>query len=427
MITHKYNLAPEFKLALKDCDEVWIAVALMSVNGLAFIQKHINKEAKQHYLVGIDLPTPPDVLVELMNRKSDNQFDAKYFQKENRFFHPKLYLIKDHRGLTAFVGSGNCTDGGLENNIEISLKTDDKVTCDTLIGWFNTHYKQGKDLTVDFIEPYRLIYLRRKERLDQDKKDMQQIFGGNAIDLDNIDFTDQFFKKEHFAAFEGLKPFSYKPEIDMEREAVRTQLYVLHHMIEPLIKAKKWDLHRHYEFPNVVSSAVHNSHTSEDLDGIWLHYGRGEKEIKGYDKNETPINFMRMQVIIHKDSVGIWNRIGRDRYGSKIDRNHFADNLSGSQSFRNDFFDVMHRLPEGYFIEMNNKTRYVNEFPNEELLSEYLLTDNRKDYFYLGKNFPPGDDRLSKTNIVNTIMENFALLYPTYQLILHKMPANLPR
>jgi HKD family nuclease len=421
MIIHRYNLAKDLKNTLANCDEVWVAAALISVDGLAFIQSNIDEEAIQHYLVGVDLPTSPDVLRQLM-KKCGEHFTARLFQKGDKFYHPKVYIVRNHQGLTAYVGSGNCTTGGFEKNVEVSLKTDDKVTCEELLKWFNTQMKQGKAITEDFIRCYEPFFERRKARVKQDQKEMAQLLSPETVDLEAIDFSGQFFERAHYEAFSGTKPYSYEPEIDKEREAVRAKLFQLHHLLYERIKARKWDLHEHYEFEHTVSSAVHTNYTSEDLDGIWLHYGRDKAQIKAYGKDETPINFMRMQVIIHQDSVGIWNRIGRDKNGSKIDRDHLQDRLVNEPQFRQKFFEYIRGLPEGYFIIINNQPpKFVHEFSNAETLKNYLVPDDRRYYFFIGKNFGPGDKQLSKENIANTIMDHFAALYPGYQMILHQM------
>jgi hypothetical protein len=251
---------------------------------------------------------------------------------------------------------------------------------------------------------------------------MEQLLSPDNINLDAIDFSGQFFEKVHYGAFTGGKPYSYDPETDREREAVRNKLFQLHHLLYPKIREKKWDLHDHYGYEYTVSSAVHNKYTSEDLDGIWLHYGRDKKEIKIYGDNETPINFMRMQIIIHQDSVGVWNRIGRDKNGSKIDRDHLQTLLESDPEFADKFFNHIHGLPEGYFIVINNRPpKYVSEFNDVEALLAYIVPDDRHFYFFIGKNFSPGDPQLSKEHIVSTVLDNFAALYPGYQMILHRM------
>lgn len=63
MIQHKMKLGTELGLSLANCDEVWIAVALISDAGFAFVREHIPAGAKQRYLIGIDLPSSPAVYV----------------------------------------------------------------------------------------------------------------------------------------------------------------------------------------------------------------------------------------------------------------------------------------------------------------------------------------------------------------------------
>jgi len=46
MIQTKLKLKSDLGLALKTCDEVWIAAALISENGFNFIQKKISNKQK---------------------------------------------------------------------------------------------------------------------------------------------------------------------------------------------------------------------------------------------------------------------------------------------------------------------------------------------------------------------------------------------
>ena len=69
MIQQKLKLSSELNQILNECDEIWIAVALISDNGFKYIQENINKSAKQNFLVGIGLPTSPKVLAELKDKE----------------------------------------------------------------------------------------------------------------------------------------------------------------------------------------------------------------------------------------------------------------------------------------------------------------------------------------------------------------------
>ncbi|MCU0440596.1 MAG: phospholipase D-like domain-containing protein [Raineya sp.] len=339
MLQQKLKLSSELNQILRNCDEIWIAVALISDSGFKYIQDNINKTAKQNYLVGIELPTSPKVLLQLKDNEGKGLFQSKIYHKPNTLFHPKVYLIKTDNKLTAYVGSGNCTDGGFDKNIELSVKTDEQTFCDSLLAWFNTLFKSGISITDEFLESYSPFFERRVKRMEQDKNELKIIFPDNnsKINLDKIDFTNQFFKKEHFAAFEGIKPRMRTNTANQDRNNVRKKLFELHKKLYPQIRAQGWDLHEHYIFDDTVSSAVHGQYTSSELSSIWLHYGRSKGDIKIFGDKETPLDFMRFQVIIHKDSIGVWNRIGKNM-GSKIDRAYFKNKIIEDSVYRQDFF-----------------------------------------------------------------------------------------
>ena len=405
-----------------DCEEIWIAVAMISDRGFGFIQEHISKATKQNYLVGIGLPTSLSVLRQLKDFNGNGLFESRIHHKPNELFHPKVYLVKSNNKLIAFVGSGNCTEGGFDKNIELSVKTDDQDFCNNLLKWFNALFKHSKTITEDFLQSYQILFNNRTERLKKDKQESKAIFpdDNSLVNLDDIDFTNQFFKKEHYQAFEGNKPWNTSSEADEERKKVRSQLYKLNDIVLPKIKSKNWDLSEHYVFDDIVSSAVHSHYTSKELDGIWLHYGRDKKQIKAYGEDHTPLDYMRLQVIIHKDGVGIWNRIGKDK-GSKIDRDNLRSKLTKDQAYRQKLYTTVEKLPDDFYIRLNEDIKYVREFNSEQQLADFLLKDDYRYYFILGIEFAPNDNKLSEKNITDTVIDNFELLYPSYELIKHDL------
>jgi HKD family nuclease len=422
MIQQKLRLSNEFKNLLKDCDEIWMAVAMISDKGFDFIQTHINQAAKQNYLVGIGLPTAPTVLEKLKVLNENGQFSSKIYHKDGELFHPKVYIIRHNERLTSFIGSGNCTYGGFEKNVEVSVKTDDRIFIENQLKWYNSLFNQGFLITDDFLNSYKEIFESRKDRIKKDKEETDLIFSkeDSQIKLDNIDFSQQFFKKEHYEAFIFPKQRDHSESANNERNKVRTQLYKLNDLLLPEIEKSNLDLHPHYSFDDIVSSAVHSPYTADELNGIWLHYGRNKNEIKAYGDDHTPLDYMRMQVIIHKNNIGVWNRVGKDK-GSKIDRDNLRYNLKNSPSFRQEFFNSINSLPEDFYIELNNDIRYVEEFTNEEELTSFLLKDDYKNYFIIGVEYSPDDELISESIIVDTVMGDFKRLYPTYKLIKHNL------
>lgn len=422
MMQQKLKLSAELNILLKDCEEIWVAVAMISDEGFRFIQDRINKTAKQNYLVGIGLPTSPNVLRKLMEFNANGIFDSRLHFKPGTLFHPKVYIVRSNGKLTALVGSGNCTEGGFDRNIEVFIKTDDNEFCEGLLKWFKSLFNNSGIITGDFLKSYEMIFQGRQERVAKDMQELKMLFNEEnpIINLDEIDFTNQFFKKEHYQAFEGSKPRDTSEDANKDRMNVRSRLYNLYDKILPEIQADKWALHPHYVFNDIVSSAIHGQYTSGALSGMWLHYGRSKKEIKAYGEDQTPLDYMRLQVIIHKDNIGIWNRVGKDN-GSKIDRDHLKNKLQNDRLYRQELFSAIQNLPDEYYIRIKDECKYVREFNTEQQLTEYLLKDDYRYYFIIGAEFDPGDNRLSEKNITDTVIENFRLLYPTYQLIKHDL------
>lgn len=423
MERHQLNLANSLPNDLNGCDELWVAVALVSDAGFQLIQKHIDPNAKQHWVVGVDLATSPNVLRTFME-EDGGRIAGKYNYKQGRTFHPKVYVIRTGEKYVAYVGSGNCTNGGFERNVEVAVRSEEPGLCASLVKTIEVWYKHGKAVDEEFLTAYEQLIAARKKREQEEREETESLLveeGAYEVDLSRIDFTGQFFKREHFEAFIGDKPKIETPEADAERTAVRNRLFRLNELLLPRIKQRGWDLHDHYVREDIVSSAVHGQYTSKQLDGIWLHYGRSKADLKKYGADSTPMDFMRLQVIVHGTNVGIWIRISKDN-GSPYDRQHIREKLTDDPQYVSDLFKLVHALPEQYYISLNNTHKYVREFSTETELRDHLMTADNHYYFIIGRDMHPGDPKLSETSIVNTIMNEFERIYPIYDMMLHRLP-----
>ncbi len=166
------TLSNSLKTELKKADEIWIAVGLLNNSGLQFILDTVNNSCKLNFIVGIDLPTDPKALSKLLSLKGRRRVTTKIMTED--FFHPKVYIIKSQRQFISFVGSANCTMGGLKENIEMSLVTKDKSVCKNLIEWFeNGLLPNSQSLTAGFIKEYIPKYNNRINRRKKDKLEIQ--------------------------------------------------------------------------------------------------------------------------------------------------------------------------------------------------------------------------------------------------------------
>lgn len=162
------NLSEKLKDKLINADEIWIAVALINLDGLNFILDNTRKTCKHNFIIGIDLPTDPKALKVLNELQLKTNLDVSIYSDSNNY-HPKLYLLSKDNDYSAFVGSANCTNGGLKNNIELTTLIHDNNLCAELLEWFNDIKLRSKPLTTEFVIEYKKDFEQRQERSKQEK------------------------------------------------------------------------------------------------------------------------------------------------------------------------------------------------------------------------------------------------------------------
>ncbi|HEY9153151.1 MAG TPA: phospholipase D-like domain-containing protein, partial [Anaerolineales bacterium] len=160
------DLAP----ALNQAEEIWIAVAMLTMQGLDFLLDNTRPNCKINLLVGVDLPTDPKALEKLIQLQAEKEFRVQLFIENKEFFHPKLYLIKDLYSYIGFIGSANFTNGGLNENIELTIQVDNDHLCNELKSWFFELFNRAKPLTSSFAKEYRANYSKRKELKSKEER-----------------------------------------------------------------------------------------------------------------------------------------------------------------------------------------------------------------------------------------------------------------
>lgn len=172
------QLGKNLKQDLERAQEIWVAVAMVSKKGMNFLTKAA-KDATVNIIVGIDLPTPPDVLDELY--KLDKNADQwKVWLKDKGFFHPKVYVMKFSNGrLAAYVGSGNLTWGGLHDHHEIGVRLTDQEACSNLIDVFNYYSEPTESikLTEKWLKDYRDKFDLRSEWIKENEIQNEELKG----------------------------------------------------------------------------------------------------------------------------------------------------------------------------------------------------------------------------------------------------------
>ncbi|WP_411029342.1 phospholipase D-like domain-containing protein [Spongiimicrobium sp. 3-5] len=410
------DIKASIKQELIDCRSIWIASAMITNSGWLFLQKNISDSATQFYLIGIDLATEPMVFDSILQLTEINArvYETKYT------FHPKVYIIqKDNSSLTAFIGSSNTTSWGLEKNVEMNYQIHDQQECKKLIRRFNNLYSDGYLITQNFADNYKAKFIRASVKVKEIEKE--------ALSL-KISLTknkEQYFSKNHHEIFN--KTYHRTKSIDLQnvRSEVRFKFLELHNIIYPQFPSYGLtDLHCHHNKAQIVSRHYFNDYSGNYINAMWLHYGKSKSQLGKYfngdkstNKPDSFINNIRIQVIIHKDSIGIWLVLGRNK-GSKIDRDYFRNQMK-NLSTQKKFFDSFNKLGNEYWINQPNGPFAKNIKTRLELLKE-IQKERLEEYFIIGRNIDWLDKRLSSNSLSTTILEEFKKLYPLYEIMRHK-------
>ncbi len=416
---------------LKKADKFYAAVALMSEYGLEQIQHTAPEVCEIKLLVGIDLPTPATVFQQLFDMQGE-RCEARVYNHPKQFFHPKVYLVQTNGKWVAFVGSGNFTSGGFESNLEMSLSITDNAFCEGLQSWFNTYFRLGTSLSQNWIDEYEFFIKSRISRQAQDKNDVnsfkrktsQQL---KSKSLEDFDFEGQFFSYEHHQAFSGQTPYVSKPEDVEKRKKVRGRLLELHDLLWPRIEEKGWDIHHHHNAGYITSSVEHGLFTDAALHALWLHYGRSKDELNAfkevYGEYQTSMYHMRLQVLVHELNVSVWLTVGKNG-GGVVDREKLKTRLNNNDlEFKSELCGLITGLPNSFYIEINEERRGVKGFSGDEDLIEFIAKDKvNSNYFIIGREYLPDATEISEGNIVNTVINDFGLMLPIYNLIKTEPP-----
>tara|TARA_R110002051_G_scaffold58469_1_gene107687 strand:- start:4175 stop:5452 length:1278 start_codon:yes stop_codon:yes gene_type:complete len=420
------RLKSEFEKLVRNAEEILVATAMMSDYGLSQFNER-NEDCLFQVLVGIDLPTQPSALQRMYN----DEIEVRVHNVKGQFFHPKVYLFNKGEKWTAFVGSGNCTMGGIERNIEMSIKVEDESTIKELIHWFGIYYdKHSQELTQDFIDDYTVMFNSRKE-LENDLTSKIKCFKNETgvskgkRKLTDYNFNGQFFKFEHYNAFTGIKPITDSPETRKERLLVQEKLLELHEELYPLMQNQGWKVYEHHMSQHITSSYMHNERASKELTALWLHYGRSEQELEDYQKaygdDMTSLFHMRLEVLITKNHLWVELRVGK-KDGSYPDRHFIREQLNTNPKFLNKYYKLVKALDREYTITIADEYANVKDFEDEDDLKQFTLQDNPKRYYFrIGREYQPDDKAISEQKILSTIMADFEQLYPLYQLLKHNL------
>ncbi|WP_433812097.1 phospholipase D-like domain-containing protein [Flavobacterium johnsoniae] len=427
------NLKSNFEELLESTEEIWFSVALIKESTYDYVQEAINENCKQNFLVGIDLPTNPNVLRKMQNKLDKKLFESSIYKTEYNF-HPKVYLFKENDNYTAFIGSSNLTDGGLEDNIELNYKITNQEDCLVILDWFNNLYKESFPLTEENILAYEEQFYSVAEIEKELKKKRKNIKLKKPVysinPLDNIDFSDRYFKKEHHWCFRKELWFTDNEEAITERELAKSRCITLHNSIFPRFKDYDIQILEPNPMTDHLISMIRQIDPTKPrkIDAMWLSYGKNGNDIKIYQElvgrdqkaKQTFIHHARLQIRIDLLRIGIFLLFGKENEGSIFDRNYFKEKMRNKE-YRDTFYHKIKSLSSGYFISVNNEQKACNTFISAEELHNFCRKDDIQKYFVIGRNYDITDDEMSETNLPTETLKIFKLLFPLYEMMRHKL------
>ncbi|MGV8995165.1 MAG: phospholipase D-like domain-containing protein [Flavobacterium sp.] len=423
------KLKSDFEECLGIANEIWFAVALIKESTYDFIKETINENCKQHYLVGIDLPTQPQVLRKMQSQLNKGSFDASiYHAKFN--FHPKFFLFKVDNNYTAFIGSSNLTDGGLENNVELNYKLKNQDDCLATLDWFQNLDKDAFPLTDDNISAYEAQFESLQEFEKELKKKRKKIELKKLLSspLDDIDFSDRYFKKEHHLAFRRELWSNNSNEAIEEREFTKIKCIKLHNSIYSRFKDYDIQVLEPNPMSDHLISMIRQIDTTKPrpINAMWLSYGKNENEIKEYQKivgadqkaKQTFIHHARLQLKIDFLNIGIYLLFAKENEGGLFDRDSFKTNMRHKE-YRDNFYQMLKSLPNEYFISVGGKKEFCHKFNSADDLHNFCKKDDIQKYFIIGRDYQISDKEMSETNLPLETLKIFKLLFPFYEKMKH--------
>jgi len=202
------NHLEEIKSGLLNANEVNISIAFLKESGLNTLLPSIKNALKSNVRINVIAGqnfalTEPQALHSLRNL-------FKYFAKAKLFiakadqtgivFHPKLYLFQKANDCIIIVGSANITKGGLQNNVECSLR----YTCSPS----DSAWRQAQKFFIELLKPenaeeatllsikrYESFYNRQKSNNKKARSSPDRKKSQNEFDYINL--------LRHFSKFDN--------------------------------------------------------------------------------------------------------------------------------------------------------------------------------------------------------------------------------
>jgi HKD family nuclease len=169
----------DLHVAIRGAKKIRLATAFAQVRGWQHFSQAIKSGTGSVSLLsgGWLFFTAPDVLWEWHSMSLlDHRIEAK-LASDATCFHPKVLVVEAGAGQRDFaiVGSGNLSEGGLRDNTECSLYTENAALIRELSDWFESQFDLALDLRPGVIRKYERAYETNRRRMKVIEKDQERV------------------------------------------------------------------------------------------------------------------------------------------------------------------------------------------------------------------------------------------------------------
>lgn len=194
--------------ALRNATRLRLATAFAHMSGWHLLSPAVRQSsARKDLLTGLDFcQTEPTLLREWLKLSRTGQVRACLYPKSSATFHPKVLIVESQNSAFAIVGSGNLSAGGLRDNVECSLYTNNPLIIQQLNEWFEQQITNSFPLTqadIDEYEPKHKAALKasKKVRAKQEETEAKLASSRKKRELtweDAVRHAKQYFASESF-------------------------------------------------------------------------------------------------------------------------------------------------------------------------------------------------------------------------------------
>lgn len=191
----------QIRQSIKDADSIDIIVSFLMKSGVKLILNDLKDSKKKiRILTGRYLNiTQPEALY-LLKGELKNNIDLRFYNIENKSFHPKAYIFHNKDDSEIYIGSSNLSKGALTNSIEWNYhfkKSERPYDFNHFQDTFENLFKDAIPITDDILKQYSKSWVKPKFIKYQVNENNSKEFEPNPAQLEALYSLNQSREEGH--------------------------------------------------------------------------------------------------------------------------------------------------------------------------------------------------------------------------------------